>query len=103
MKAACHLEMFACAAEPGQSALCFCTQDLEESKEEKLKREREAREAEQRSEFEQIQEARKQLPMYPYRQADTARCPLCLWHRHFGTLDMPCDSPGVHLRWCGQH
>jgi len=40
---------------------------VEESKEEKLKREREAREAEQRSEFEQIQEARKLLPMFPYR------------------------------------
>lgn len=40
---------------------------MEETKEEKLKREREAREAEQRSEFEQIQEARRLLPMFPYR------------------------------------
>jgi hypothetical protein len=44
-------------------------QDVEETKEEKLQREREAREAEQRSEFEAIQDARRLLPMFPYRWA----------------------------------
>jgi hypothetical protein len=40
---------------------------VEETKEEAAAREREAREAEQRSEFEQIQEGRRLLPMFPYR------------------------------------
>jgi hypothetical protein len=44
-----------------------CPQEAEETKEEKLAREREEREAEQRSEFDQIQVARKLLPMFPYR------------------------------------
>lgn len=42
-------------------------QEVEETKEEAAAREREAREAEQRSEFEQIQEGRRLLPMFPYR------------------------------------
>ena len=42
-------------------------QEVEETKEEKLAREREEREAEQRSEYDQIQVSRKLLPMFPYR------------------------------------
>lgn len=42
--------------------------EVEETKEERLQKEREAREAEQRSEFEQIQVGRKLLPMFPYRE-----------------------------------
>jgi pre-mRNA-splicing factor ATP-dependent RNA helicase DHX16 len=43
--------------------------DKEETKEERLIREREEREAEKRSAFEQIQADRKKLPMYPYRDS----------------------------------
>lgn len=42
---------------------------MEENKEEKLERERAQRELEAKSEFEQLQEARRQLPMFPYRRA----------------------------------
>ena len=41
----------------------------EETNEQRLLREREEREAAKRSAFEQIQEDRKKLPMYPYREA----------------------------------
>lgn len=41
----------------------------EETNEERLRREREEREAAKRSAFEQIQEDRKRLPMYPYRES----------------------------------
>ncbi|KAL4546348.1 hypothetical protein Ndes2526B_g01575 [Nannochloris sp. 'desiccata'] len=40
----------------------------EESKEERLIREREERDAEKRSEFDKIQEGRRNLPMFPYRE-----------------------------------
>jgi pre-mRNA-splicing factor ATP-dependent RNA helicase DHX16 len=40
----------------------------EESKEDRLNREREERENEKRSEFEKIQEGRRKLPMFPYRE-----------------------------------
>lgn len=50
-------------------------QEVEETKEEAAKREREAREAEQRSEFENIQVARRLLPMFPYRCAVSS----CVW------------------------
>ena len=43
--------------------------DGEETKEERILREREEREAAKRSAFEQIQEDRKKLPMYPYRES----------------------------------
>ena len=42
-------------------------QDVEESKEEAMQRERAEREAEQRTEFEKLQAGRKLLPMFPYR------------------------------------
>ena len=41
----------------------------EETNEERMRREREEREAAKRSAFEQIQEDRKRLPMYPYRES----------------------------------
>ena len=40
----------------------------EETKEARAEREREEREAEKRSAFDQIQEDRKKLPMFPYRE-----------------------------------
>jgi pre-mRNA-splicing factor ATP-dependent RNA helicase DHX16 len=43
--------------------------DREETKEERILREKEEREAVKRSAFEQIQEDRKKLPMYPYRES----------------------------------
>ncbi|GAB4815704.1 hypothetical protein N2152v2_002750 [Parachlorella kessleri] len=42
--------------------------EVEESKEERLERERQQRELQAKSEFEQLQEARRLLPMYPYRE-----------------------------------
>lgn len=44
-------------------------QEKEETKEEKMRREREERESAKRSAFEEIQEDRKKLPMYPYRDS----------------------------------
>lgn len=44
------------------------TQEVEESKEERMERERAERELEAKSEFEKLQEARRLLPMFPYRQ-----------------------------------
>lgn len=45
---------------------------MEETKEEKLERERAQRELEAKSEFEQLQETRRTLPMFPY------RCAVCM-------------------------
>ena len=42
--------------------------ELEESKEERAAKERAARDEEKRSEFEKIQEGRRKLPMFPYRE-----------------------------------
>lgn len=60
--------MHACLLPPAR------TQEVEETKEEAAAREREAREAEQRSEFENIQAGRKLLPMFPYRQGCAQGC-----------------------------